>query len=371
MRFRPHRLSVVARVFAWSLVLTVAASAHAEEPLPPPAPPLTRSLYLLDVPFLHFGALERVSASTRPGFDVEIGYANTFSHSWHPNAIKVEFETLGRPFTRAEAEELHLRHSEDAIFFIDGEVTRVALRGSLRLDDALSVALEVPYISFSALHLDSGIESFHKAFGFADSERENFPRGRFQIVRQRPHGPLEFEDQTPSSGLGDATASLRFRREIGPRTSVGADLSLKLPTGSAGNYRGSGSLDAGLLAGVEHRLGATARYALRLETAVVVPGRFRGDTANTLEASTFLRVMAAAQARLGAKTFVSVAGVLEQSPFRTDTIPDEARSAVDVVLGVTRRLSESSSVRLSIDENLSKLGDAADVTVALGFAFRP
>lgn len=371
---RPGSRSRKARVFtafAFALFFGASSVATAEEADPGPPVPGTRSLYLLHVPFLHFGPQD--TSAPRPhavALDLDAAYGNTFSHTWHPKAIHDEFQKNGLAFSREEAETLHERHPEDVIAFIDGEVTRVALRGAYGFSERLSAALEIPWISFGALDFDSGIESFHSAFGLFDGRRADFPRGQFMIVRQRAFGRLEFENHRPSAGLGDMTASLRYRDRLGALL-VSADLVVKLPTGDADEYRGSGSFDGGLLVGALYRFGATGRWELRAEGGVVVPGAFRGNTPTTFDVATFLRFLAAADVRLGRRTFVALSATAEQSPFRHDAVGDGAGTAVDVTFGLSHRFGDHVLASLALTENVPRYGDAADVTVSLGLKLTP
>lgn len=168
----------LARLVALALHALASSKVQAIDPgLPIPG---TRSVYVFDVPFLHFGPMD--VSSPIPGkltFDFELGYGNTFSHTWHPQAIHNEFGRNSLPFSRNEAEILHGRHPEDFIAFVDVDVTRVALRAILGLTEHLSAALEVPYVSFAGLRLDSTVESFHRVFGLYDGERASFPRSQY------------------------------------------------------------------------------------------------------------------------------------------------------------------------------------------------
>lgn len=357
--------------FALALLFGASAVARAQEADPEPAVPGTRSLYLLYVPFLHFGPQD--TSAPRPhavAFNLDVAYANTFSHTWHPEAIHSEFNLNGLAFSREEAEMLHGRHPEDVIAFIDGEVTRVALRGVYGFSERLSAALEVPWVSFSALDFDGGIESFHRALGLPDVFRSDYPRGRFEIVRQRAGGRIEFDDRRPSAGLGDMTASLRYRDRLGALL-VSADLVVKLPTGDADEYRGSGSFDGGLLVGALYRFGATGQWGLRAEGGVVVPGTFRGNTPTTFDVTTFLRFLVAADVRLGRRTTVALSTTAEQSPFRHDAVGDGAGTAVDVAFGLSHRFGDHVLASVALTENVPHYGDAADVTISLGLKLTP
>ena len=339
-----------------------------------PGPPIpgTRSLYLLDVPFLHFGPQDL--SAPRPGtgaFDLQVSYGNTFSHTWHPQAIHNEFQRNGLAFSREEAETLHSRHTEDFIQLVDGEVTRAALRGTWGMSERFSVAVEIPWVSYDALHLEGGIESFHKGLGLYDAQRRNFPADRYVVVRQRASGRLEYEDRMPAAGLSDVTASLRFRDRFASGLCVSADVTLKAPTGDPNEYRGSGSLDAGLLVGALRRFGADGRWGLRAEGGWVVPGSFRSGTVTTFEVTSFARFFVAADARLGRDTFLSLSGTWEQSPFRRDAVGDEAEASVDVTLGLSRRFGGHLLASLALVENVPRWGDSTDVALVLAVKFEP
>ncbi len=364
---RSERLAIA----ACALLLLAPLAASAQEILAPPLP-LSRSLYVLDVPFLHFGALDLTPLEAgRVSVDVDAAYANTFSHTWHAATIQREFHLQGQPFTRDIADTLHVRHPQDVIAFLDAELTRVALVARAGLTRSLAVEVEVPWISWSALHADGAIEDFHRALGIADAQRPLFPRGRFQLVRQRPFGALEFDDATPSAGLGDATLRLAWRGMPSDRTEAGVAVAVKAPTGSADDLRGSGSWDAGVIAGVSRRFFASRRLGLHLQGAVVEPGRYRGERATTIrETGAFTRLVLGADVRIGRGTYVSLTGVREQSPFRRDDVGDGARASIEVVFGIVQELSRHARVRFGVTENVPQGGDAADVAVLLGLSVR-
>ena len=339
----------------------------------PPFPPLpvSRSLYLLDVPFLHLGPLGDLPPPGRSTLAIQLAYGNTFSHSWHATAIKTEFGTLGRSFSREEAEELHRRHPEDQIFYIDGEVARVAVGGAWGVSRHVAVSVDVPFVSFQAFRGDRGIEVFHETLGLRDAERLNFRRGRFQVVRQRPFGTLEFDDRIPASGLGDVTVEVLFRGDLRNDTRFGAALSVKAPTGSANDYRGSGSWDAGINLGVDRSFGASRRTNLRLEGGIVHPGPFRAEVPLQIEVSPFLRMLVAGQVRIGTRTFATLSVGFEQSPFRRDALGDGSSTAVEIGLGVSRKLGERTLVELGLVENEPRHGDASDIALTVGVRVLP
>jgi Protein of unknown function (DUF3187) len=352
------------------LALATGATCQSIDPgLPIPG---TRSVYVLDVPFLHFGPLDVTSPGPgRLTFEFEVAHGNTFSHTWHPQAIHNEFERNSLPFSREEAETLHERHPEDFIAFVDADVTRLALKATLGLTENLSAALELPYVSFDGLRLDSALELFHRAFGLYDGERVSFPRNQYLVVRQRPFGSLEYDDRLPAAGLSDVVATLRYRGEIAGVVRLSADLALKAPTGDADQARGSGSLDAGLLVGALARFGAGRRFGLRAEAGLVLPGSFRGNTVTTLDVTAFARFLVAGDVRVGRNTFLAVSASWEQSPFRRDSVGDEAVTSVGLTVGLSRRLGDHLVASLAFLENHPRFGDDTDASLTLAFKFVP
>jgi hypothetical protein len=355
------------------VALFLAAAPVRAQPVDPGPPlPGTRSLYLLDVPFLHFGPLDL--SQPRPGtgsFDLQVGYGNTFSHTWHPQAIHNEFQRNGLPFSLEEAETLHGRQTADFIAFVDGEVTRAALRGSWGLSDRFSLAVEIPFVSYDAVHLEGAIETFHGALGLYDGQRRNFPADQFVIVRQRPSGRLEYDNRMPAAGLSDVTATLRYRDRLESGLAFSADVTLKAPTGDANEYRGSGSVDAGVLVGALYRFGTAGRWGVRVEGGYVVPGSYRGHTVTTFEVASFARLLAAADVRVGRNTFLALSATWEQSSFRRDAVGDEAAPSLDVTLGISRRFGEHLLASLALVENVPSLGDSTDIALALAIKFVP
>ena len=335
-----------------------------------PPLPVPSSLYVLNIPFLHFGTSD--TARLRVGqvrFEADLEYGNTFSHTWQARAYHVGAGIENGPFTRLEAEYMHREFPSETMFFLDAEVTRAAIKASVGLPAGLSAGISIPYISWDAIRLDGTVEGFHEAIGVADSQRPGFPRGRFQIVLQSPNGPLQFDDRQPEAGLGDITANIRWGREVGHASYVSVEVAVKAPTGSPANYRGSGSADAGVLLGAVHRFGKRGRFGLHFDASLVIPGRFQNEREITISTAPFSRVLIGSDLRVGHGTFLSIWGDADQSPQHRDERGDVSRTAVEFGLGLTRVQPRFGTISLSIVENVPRFGDAADI--AVGLRFRP
>ncbi len=350
------------------IVLLSSLPVRAEEPGFPPVPG-TRSLFLLDLPFHHLAPL---NAPSRPGFSISARstHANTFSHTWHPRAIHEEFSRLGQAFIREEAEELHLRHPEDNMGFIDGEVTRFALELKWAFSRHWWVAAEVPYISFSAISSDSFVEKFHELLSIADAQRLAFPRSQLAVMLQNSQGALQYTSGSPGDGLGDAVLSGGFTKDLSHRASLSVGVSLKLPTGEAGTLKGSGSLDAGLQAALSYQFGGCDQFMARLEPGVVFPGSFQGNHLLAFDSAPFGRILAALQARVLGQTILSFGIVFEGSPLRKEDAGDRSRASLDVLLGLTQTLSQHVSLEFSMVENYPPLGDSIDFAAGLALRYQ-
>jgi hypothetical protein len=327
----------------------------------------SRSLYALHVAVLDFGPAEtRALAAGESEWNLESGYANTFSHSWHPILYHDTLGPPGTPFRADEAARIHRDFPEETAWFVDAEVLRSALSGRVGLGSSLSLAVEVPWVSHHAFSADGAIAAFHRAFGLGQAGRTDLPRGRFVVMLQASQGALRFDDTMPETGIGDVSASLSWRPEpmSGGRT-FGIDVAVKAPTGAAADYNGSGSWDAGVLAFLA-RTGRLWRFDA--QAGIVVPGRWRGRL--PLSLAPFGRVFLSAARRFGPRTRIGASVTYEQSPLRREALGPVSEAGMEVALGLERDLARGVAVRLTVTEHLAALGDRADVGAALGLRWR-
>ena len=327
----------------------------------------SRSLYVLHLPVFDFcPAQTRALLPGESEWTLESGYANTFSHSWHPILYHDALGPPGTPFRADEAARIHKDFPEETVWFVDGEVLRSAFSGRVGLASSLFLSVEVPWVSHHAFTADGPIAAFHRAFDLGQAGRTDFPRGRFVVMLQASNGALSFDDRMPESGIGDVSASLSWRPEpmSGGRT-FGVDVAVKAPTGSAADYNGSGSWDGGVLAFLA-RTGRLWRFDA--QAGIVIPGRWRGTL--PLSVAPFGRVFLSAARRLGPHTHIGVSVTYEQSPFRRAALGPVSEGGMEVALGLETDLARDTAVRLTVTEHLSALGDRADVGAALGMRLR-
>jgi len=330
-----------------------------------PAPAFgERSFHVLHVPFLDFGPADpRRPAPGKLTLSVEAAYASTFSSTWHALTYHRQEGLLGRPFTREEAERIHRDFPEERMFFLASDLLRVAATGRVGISPAISVSAELVYVSHDAVHGGSAVQAFHRAFGLDQSGRAEFPADAFDIVVQRPGGPMTFDDRVPASGWGDTTVTASFRPAGRGRWSAGADAAVKAPTGRARDENGSGSWDAGALAFLRRD---GRRWALDAEASFVAPGS--GRLAVGLRTAPFARLLLGATRRFGERTRIGASVTGEQSPFRREALGDLSRPGMEVALGISRD-ARFGSAALTITENVPAFGDRADFGLALRLRF--
>lgn len=359
---RPHALLLA----GLSLAVPLVCRAQAREDNAPEPAFGERSLYLLHIPFLDFGPAD--PRPLDPGSAVWIeksAYASTFTSTWHALTIHRGFGLAGQPFTQAEVDKIHRDFPQDEVSLIEGDVLRESLTGRVGVTPSLSASVELVYLSHDAVHGGSTIESFHRAFGFPQSGRDELPAGSFYVLLQRPNREITFDDRTPSSGLGDTTATLSWRPAGGGALRYGVDAAFKAPTGAAADFNGSGSWDGGVLGFVER---PGQRWVLGAEGGLVVPGRWKSSTG--LDVSPFARVMLQASRRFGERTRIGASATFEQSPFRRDGLGDVSRIGGEIGLGVSHDFPIHWSAALTVLENIPNFGDRADFGLVLRLGYR-
>jgi hypothetical protein len=325
-----------------------------------------RSFHLLHVPFLDFGPAD--PGSPAPGSvtgRMEAAYASTFSSTWHALTFHRDLGLVGQPLTPAEAASIHRDFPDDRVFFVEGELLRIAGSARMGLTQTLSLSVELVWISHDAIHGGNAIESFHRAFHLLQPGRDEFPASEFAVMIQRPGREITFDGRAPESGLGDTTATLSWRPARTSAWSCGVDAAVKAPTGRAEDFNGSGSWDAGAL-GYVRRDGT--RWTLDAEGSVVAPGRW--DTSTGLGVAWYSRILLGASRAFGARTRVGASATLEQSPFRRDSLGDLSDPGLEIALGVERDLSRRTSAALTLTENVPSFGDRADFGLTIRIRFR-
>ena len=324
-------------------------------------------MHILHLPLLDFGSAQPSQPALGAlEWSFVAAYSTTYSTTWHARRFHADPARLGTPLSQQEADAIHAVYPQDQVLFADGEALRLSVSARYGLSRSLSVAIEVPYIVRGTTGLESFVMKFHKALGVDENGRDEFPKGRFTVMLQSPGGPMSLVDFRPESGIGDVTATVSWRR---PRSangvSLGADLALKAPTGSAANANGSGGWDGGLLAFAVWEKG---RWTLEADGSIVVPGRWKVPV--PLDPTTQGRILLSGIYGFTARTRAGLSLTWAQSPFRDRSYSSLSKAGVEAALGVEHDFGRRLSTRLMLTEQLPSAGDRADFGLILGLRYR-
>ncbi len=174
-----------------------------------------------------------------------LSWSNTFIMS---RSIEDWIETHRTPMRNrlapGEIDRILSETSDHDLYFFDGEVARWGLRLRYGLTDRLQLTLDTALQSRDGGFADSSIEAFHHSFGLGNADRDYFPQDDF-LVFLHANDHQFYRDRKPSTfAPADTTLSLKLKggsRWRGWRSAIAA--AIKLPTGSADNYGGSGNPD--------------------------------------------------------------------------------------------------------------------------------
>jgi hypothetical protein len=146
-----------------------------------------------------------------------------------------------------------IQESDTEALVVDAETREARLTLQRALTDGFAVQLQIPYRYTGAGTLDGFIDSWHETFGLPEGERAELPKDRFQIGYARS-GRALFDTTTAGEGLADIEASIGYALVANPQSALTAWLGIKLPTGDADKFTGSGATDVTLLIAGERRL---------------------------------------------------------------------------------------------------------------------
>ena len=137
---------------------------------------------------------------------------------------------------------------------VDAEIREARLTIGRSWSNGFAAQLELPYRYTGGGVLDDAIDSWHDFFGLPEGERATMRADRIRVAYARD-GEVLLDADSSAEGLGDL--SLDFGRTLLATTSSAAALwlSIKLPTGDADRFTGSGATDVSLAIAGDHRLG--------------------------------------------------------------------------------------------------------------------
>jgi hypothetical protein len=136
---------------------------------------------------------------------------------------------------------------------VDAETREARVTIGRSWPSGFAAQLELPYRYTGGGVLDDAIDGWHDLFGLPEGERTAMPTDRIRIAYARG-GAVLLDVDSSAAGLGDL--SLDFGRTLRSTTSSAAALwlSIKLPSGDADRFTGTGATDVSLAIAADHRL---------------------------------------------------------------------------------------------------------------------
>ena len=169
-----------------------------------------------------------------------------------PARLSGETWTLAADLNWASVSLVQRAGSEQLI--VDAETREARVTIGRSWSSGFAAQVQIPYRYTGGGVLDSTIDSWHELFGLPRGSRAFSPQDRVRIAYASGN-TVFFDERSSQSGLGDI--SLDFGRSLSSSAATAATawLSIKLPSGDADRFTGSGATDASLAIAVEHRLG--------------------------------------------------------------------------------------------------------------------
>jgi Protein of unknown function (DUF3187) len=135
--------------------------------------------------------------------------------------------------------------SGESAFTLDAETLELRVHLERALGPRLSVRAELPWRRVSAGSLDGFIEDWHDWFGLPNGSRDRLPRNELLIEYLVAGATLLRVDES-TSGIGDIPLSVGYQLQASESRALAAWLTVKAPTGDAGELTGSGAVDVAL-----------------------------------------------------------------------------------------------------------------------------
>jgi hypothetical protein len=169
-----------------------------------------------------------------------------------PARLAGETWTLAADLNWASVSLVQRAGSEQLI--VDAETREARVTIGRAWSSGFAAQVQIPYRYTGGGVLDSAIDSWHELFGLPRGSRAFSPQDRVRIAYASGN-TVFFDERSSQAGLADI--SLDFGRSLSSSAATAATawLSIKLPSGDADRFTGSGATDASLAIAAEHRLG--------------------------------------------------------------------------------------------------------------------
>lgn len=186
-----------------------------------------------------------------------------------------------------------MQSSTNEALLIDAETREWRLAIQRDLSNGYAVRVQLPYRQTSGGSLDGFIDDWHDLFGLPEGARPSLPEDALRLFYRR-NGGVVLDSRTSRQGFGDVSVEVGKSLVANTGSTVSIWAGVKLPTGDADDFTGSGSVNASVGLAGEHRFaGRWLIFAQASGTWMSEGDRFSSQQRN---------VMWAAAAGLSART---------------------------------------------------------------------
>jgi len=347
------------RAATLALLLGFSAAANAQDLL---APLPIRDQFLLSNGFFFF---EPEAAGVLADGDMRVLFnaadANTFAKSaWIGYSLAGE---QGRPDAAHEFALGRFR-DEGPLFFADGELHRFELTMRRGIGDHFELGLTLPVARAGGGWSDEAVESIHHLLSVGNAGRDTVRQNSETVFIDTPSVHY-IRDRSGGYSIGDIAITGKYEltrlemRDV--RMAIAG--AVEIPTGNAGAFTGSGSVDAGVQMIVTRDL---ARSALHASIGFV---RLGGDRPLGTRAQIVTSMTVAASRAIGERTAATIQLTVSESPFRHLGLDELTRRSNQLSIGMQREIGRA-TVYFALIENVLNYENSADAAVAWGVARR-
>lgn len=135
---------------------------------------------------------------------------------------------------------------------VDAETRELRLLAVRSFANGYALRAQLPYRQTNAGSLDGFIDRWHDAFGLPEGSRPTLPEDAFRMFYRRD-GIVQLDTDSPGEGVGDISVEFGRALMASPQSALTAWIGLKVPTGDADDFTGSGSVDFTASIAGEHR----------------------------------------------------------------------------------------------------------------------
>ncbi len=299
--------------------------------------------------------------------EVSLGYQNTWALSRDVEKYLTGIESQGRRvMTPAVADEILALPGENYLLDVESATADFVLH--YKLSSQWTVYGIATAVSYHGGFMDSGIESFHDAFGFSTFGRPAIGRNETSVILNLKGAQAVLLDAPTTSGFMDPVLGLRYTGiKLPGRWQMSVETAAKIPLQGERMLLSTGRTDYGLQVSVR-RLGE--RNAFHVDFSGVY---YAGEATPVPHESQVVPTLVLGWERqLTARTNLNLQGYASTSVYtREQTDLDELLTEkFQLSLGLRHRF-DCCLVSFGITENLQNLNNTPDVGLQLGFAWAP